>query len=75
MVLDGIVKCDFLVVGRVGMDFWFDFSGMCIKDVMDLKVGMGGSFVNIVVGLVKFGCKVVLVICVFDDVVGWYCEG
>ena len=74
MVLDGIAKRKFLVVGRVGMDLWPDPPGTRTKDATDLKVGMGGSSANIAAGLVKFGCKASLVTCVSDDAVGWYCE-
>ena len=75
MVLEGISKRNFLVIGRVGMDIWPDPPGTRTKEATDMKVGMGGSSANIAAGLVKFGCNAALVTSVSDDAVGWYCEG
>ena len=75
MILNGIKKCNFLVVGRVGMDLSPDPAGTSIQDASNMVVGMGGSSANIAAGLVKLGCKSALVTSVSDDAVGWYCEG
>ena len=74
MVLDGIAKKNFLVIGRVGMDLSPDPAGTATADATSMMVAMGGSSANIAAGLCKFGCKAALVTCVSDDAVGWYCE-
>lgn len=74
MVLAGIKKRNFLIVGRVGMDLCPDPPGTRTRDAVNMVVGMGGSSANIAAGLVKFGCKAALVTSVSDDAVGWYCE-
>lgn len=75
MILNGIKKRDFLVIGRVGMDLCPDPAGTSTRDAETMVVGMGGSSANIAAGLVKLGCKAALVTSVSDDAVGWYCEG
>lgn len=47
--------------------------GVKSEDVDMFYVDVGGLFVNICVGLFKLGSYLVLVILVFDDVVGWFC--
>lgn len=74
MVLSGISKRNFLVIGRVGMDMSPEPAGTATKDAVSMMVAMGGSSANIAAGLVKFGCKAALVTSVSDDSVGWYCE-
>lgn len=74
MVLDGIAKRNFLVIGRVGMDLSPTPPGTRTKDASEMMVAMGGSSANIAAGLAKFGCKSALVTCVSDDAIGWYCE-
>ena len=74
MVLSGISKRNFLVIGRVGMDLSPEPEGTATKDAVSMMVAMGGSSANIAAGLVKFGCKAALVTTVSDDSVGWYCE-
>ena len=73
MVLDGIAKKNFVVVGRVGMDLSPEPVNTRTKDASSMMVAMGGSSANIAAGLVKFGCKAALVTSVSDDAVGWYC--
>ncbi|MBT8410031.1 MAG: 5-dehydro-2-deoxygluconokinase [Alphaproteobacteria bacterium] len=73
MVLDGISKRNFLVIGRVGMDLSPDPPGTRTADASAMMVGMGGSSANIAAGLVKLGCAAALVTSVSDDAVGWYC--
>ena len=73
MVLDGIAKRNFLVIGRVGMDLSPEPPGARTADATHMMVSMGGSSANIAVGLVKFGCKAALVTSVSDDAIGWYC--
>lgn len=75
MILDGIKKRNFLVIGRVGMDLCPDPAGTSIPEATNMVVGMGGSSANIAAGLSKLGCKSALVTSVSDDAVGWYCEG
>jgi len=75
MILDGVKKRNFLVIGRVGMDLSPEPAGTRTKDATSMMVAMGGSSANIAAGLVKFGCKAALVTSVSDDAVGWYCEG
>lgn len=74
MVLEGIAKRNFLVIGRVGMDLCPLPAGTATENATDMMVAMGGSSANIAAGLVKFGCKASLVTCVSDDAIGWYCE-
>ena len=74
MILDGLKKRNFLVIGRVGMDLCPDPAGASIAEAANMIVGMGGSSANIAAGLVKLGCKSALATCVSDDAVGWYCE-
>jgi len=74
MVVEGVAKRNFLVVGRVGMDLSPEPPGTRTRDAETMMVAMGGSSANIAAGLVKFGCKAALVTCVSDDAVGWYCE-
>ena len=73
MVLDGILKKNFVIIGRVGMDFCPDPPGEATQDAHSMFVSMGGSSANIAAGLCKFGCRTALVTCVSDDAVGWYC--
>jgi 5-dehydro-2-deoxygluconokinase len=72
MIMDGIAKRDFLVIGRVGMDI-FTQTGEGIVGAAKMITAMGGSSANIAAGLVKLGCKAALVTCVSDDAVGAYC--
>ncbi|WP_298839521.1 5-dehydro-2-deoxygluconokinase [uncultured Roseobacter sp.] len=75
MLRDALAKRNFVVVGRVGMDFFPDPPGTRVRDATEVRVGMGGSSANIAAGLCKFGCSAALVTSVSDDAVGWYCEG
>ena len=71
-VLQGISQGKFVVVGRVGMDF-FTHPGEKAEDASTMLTGMGGSSANIAAGLVKLGCDAALVTCISDDAVGHYC--
>ncbi|WP_299961777.1 5-dehydro-2-deoxygluconokinase [uncultured Roseobacter sp.] len=75
MLRDALAKGNFLVIGRVGMDFFPDPPGTRTRDATTMHVSMGGSAANTAAGLVKLGCKAALVTAVSDDAVGWYCEG
>ena len=75
MILNGISKRNFLVIGRVGMDLSPDPPGTRTRNAQNMMVAMGGSSANIAAGLVKLGCQAALVTRVSDDAVGWYCEG
>ena len=72
MLLEGIAKKTFVVVGRVGMDF-FPAPGVRTREATSMQTGMGGSSANIAAGLCKFGCNAALVTSVSDDAVGWFC--
>ena len=71
-VLDGIAENNFIVVGRVGIDFTPP-PGVAIEDAETCMVAMGGSSANIAAGICKFGGRASLVTCVSDDAIGRYC--
>lgn len=73
MLMAGIAKRNFLVLGRVGMDLSPEPPGTPTEIAESMSVGMGGSSANIAAGLVKLGCRAALVTCVSDDAIGWYC--
>jgi 5-dehydro-2-deoxygluconokinase len=73
MLMTGITKRNFLVLGRVGMDLSPEPAGTPTAAAQTMSVGMGGSSANIAAGLVKLGCQAALVTCVSDDAIGWYC--
>ena len=66
MILDGLKKRSFLVIGRVGMDLCPDPVGTSIVEATNMSVGMGGSSANIAAGLTKLGCRAALVTSVSD---------
>ena len=70
---DGIRKNNFLVIGRVGIDFFPDPPGTKTEEAIVMSVGMGGSSANIAAGIVKLGGKATLVTSVSDDSIGRYC--
>ena len=72
-LIEGIKKNNFIVVGRVGIDFCPDPPGVPIEEAQNTIVGMGGSSANISAGICKFGGKAALVTCVSDDAIGRYC--
>ncbi len=74
MLLDGIKKNNFIVVGRAGIDFFTD-AGVAAEDAETVTVGLGGSSANIGAGICKLGGKASLVTRVSDDSVGSYCVG
>ena len=63
----------FLVIGRVGMDFFTDGPDTRAESAPSFQTGMGGSSANIAAGLCKLGSEAALVTCVSDDAVGRYC--
>lgn len=71
-VIAGIQQNNFIVVGRVGMDFTPP-AGVAIEDAETCMVAMGGSSANIAAGICKFGGSASLVTCVSDDAIGRYC--
>lgn len=75
MLKDALATGNFLVIGRVGMDFFPDPPGTRTREATTMYVSMGGSAANTAAGLVKLGCRAALVTAVSDDAVGWYCEG
>jgi 5-dehydro-2-deoxygluconokinase len=72
-LFDGIRANNFLVIGRVGIDFFPDPPGTKTEDATTMSVGMGGSSANIAVGIVKLGGKAALITSVSDDSIGRYC--
>ena len=72
-LFDGIRKNNFLVIGRVGIDFFPDPPGTKTEDATIMSVGMGGSSANIAAGIVKLGGQATLVTSVSDDSIGRYC--
>lgn len=72
MVLEGIKKNNFIIVGRAGIDFFTD-AGVKVEDAETLTVDLGGSAANIGAGLCKLGGQAALVTRVSDDSVGSYC--
>ncbi len=70
---DGIRKNNFLVIGRVGIDFFPDPPGTKTEEATLMSVGMGGSSANIAAGIVKLGGQAALVTSVSDDSIGRYC--
>ena len=72
-VLDGIRQNNFIIVGRVGIDFCIDPPGTKTENATHATVSMGGSSANIAAGIVKLGGKAALVTSVSDDSVGRYC--
>jgi 5-dehydro-2-deoxygluconokinase len=73
VVIDGIKKNNFVVVGRAGMDLFPHPAGTKTEDAIDFKSGLGGSSANIAAGICKFGGKASLVTSVSDDSVGRFC--
>ena len=72
-LFDGIRKNKFLIIGRVGVDFFPDPPGTKTEDAETMSVGMGGSSANIAAGIVKLGGEAALVTSVSDDSIGRYC--
>ena len=72
-LFDGIRKNNFLVIGRVGIDFYPDPPGTKTEDAKIMSVGMGGSSANIAAGIVKLNGKAALLTSISDDSIGRYC--
>ena len=72
MLLEGIRRNDFVIVGRAGMDFFTD-PGVALEDADRLSIDLGGSSANIGVGICKLGGRAALVTRVSDDSIGSYC--
>lgn len=72
MVLAGIKKNNFIIVGRAGIDFFTD-PGVALEEAERLTVDLGGSSANIGTGICKLGGRAALVTRVSDDSVGSYC--
>ena len=73
-LINGIKANNFIIVGRVGMDF-FTHPGGATEEAEDVMVGMGGSSSNIGAGICKLGGKAALVTRVSEDSIGRYCVG
>ena len=73
-LINGIKANNFIIVGRVGMDF-FTHPSEATEEAEEMMVGMGGSSANIGAGICKLGGNAALVTRVSDDSVGRYCVG
>ena len=60
-LFDGICKNNFLVIGRVGIDFFPSPPGTKTENAEIMSVSMGGSSANIAAGIVKLEGKASLV--------------
>lgn len=74
MLLEGIARNNFIIIGRAGIDFFTD-PGVAAEDAERVSVGLGGSSANIGTGISKLGGRASLVTRVSDDSVGSYCLG
>lgn len=63
----------FVVLGRVGMDFYADPPGTRIEQAQRFTPAIGGSAGNIAVALARQGAGAALLTCVSDDAAGRYC--
>ncbi|NRG16079.1 5-dehydro-2-deoxygluconokinase [Rhizobiales bacterium] len=72
MLLEGISRNHFVIIGRAGIDFFTD-PGVRAEDAERVGVGLGGSAANIAAGICKLGGKAALVTRVSDDSIGSYC--
>ncbi len=72
-LFDGICKNNFLVIGRVGIDFFPNPPGTKTENAEIMSVSMGGSSANIAAGIVKLEGKASLVTSVSKDSIGRYC--
>ena len=63
----------FVVLGRVGMDFYADPPGTRIEQAQRFTPAIGGSAGNIAVALARQDAGAALLTCVSDDAVGRYC--
>lgn len=71
--MDRLVGKNFLVLGRVGMDFYADPPGTPIVGANQFFACIGGSSANIAVALTRLGAKAALITSVSDDAVGRFC--
>jgi 5-dehydro-2-deoxygluconokinase len=68
--LSRLSGCNFLVIGRAGMDLYADPPGTRTEDATRFTSALGGSSANIAVALTRLGGKASLVTCVSDDAIG-----
>ena len=71
-LIEGIRQNNFLIVGRVGIDFFTD-PGVALEDAERVTVDIGGSAANIAAGICKLGGQATLVTRTSDDSIGSYC--
>ena len=71
--LDRLSGKKFLVLGRVGMDFYADPPGTRIVEASRFFSCIGGSSANIAVALTRMGARASLATTVSDDAVGQFC--
>lgn len=72
MLLEGISRNYFVIIGRAGIDFFTD-PGVRAEDAERVGVGLGGSAANIGAGICRLGGKAALVTRVSDDSIGSFC--
>lgn len=72
---------DFVCFGCVVVDFYVQQYGSCFEDVCSFQMYFGGLLGNVVFGVVWFGLKIVMILCVGDEQMGCFlcemfeCEG
>ena len=67
VLLEGISRNRFVVLGRAGMDLFADPVGARSVEAETFRSGLGGSSANICAGLSKFGAETALARMVADD--------
>ena len=72
-LLEALARRSFVVIGRVGMDFYADPPGTRLQSAKHFLPHIGGSSANIAVALVRQGASASLVTSVSDDAVGGFC--
>ncbi|MEZ5824361.1 MAG: 5-dehydro-2-deoxygluconokinase [Geminicoccaceae bacterium] len=70
---EALARRSFVVIGRVGMDFYADPPGTRLQSARHFLPHIGGSSANIAVALVRQGAAASLVTSVSDDAVGGFC--
>lgn len=71
-MFDRLLKNNFLVMGRAGLDLYADPPGTKIEDAAAFAAALGGSAANIAVAIARQGGKAALLSAVSNDAVGRY---
>ena len=70
MQFNNLIKNNYLIIGRAGLDLYADPPGTQMEDADQFFATVGGSAANIAVGIVRQGGKAALLTCVSDDAIG-----